>query len=195
MRLEIKQLGRIDAVTGKYLLLILACLLVSGTLFYDLNRRSAELRKLEQEVNAEETQIAGIQLPTADELEEWSVAERQLDRVMLADESVPLVFAEITRIGTENNLQRIGINTEEKTVPESPGTEAAGQNPTLLGIGVTRYSIVTIKFQGKYADTARFVDSVSRLPHAISIQSIDLRRAQPMADVTIMLHLYKRGSV
>jgi Tfp pilus assembly protein PilO len=177
------------------MLLIIASVLVCGMLFYDLNRRNGDLDRLAREVEAKEAQTAGVQFPSAAEQREWSLNEELFERVMLGDESVPLLFAEITRIGSENNLQRMGINTEEHTTsePASSDRAAPGNNAALLAAGVNRYSAVTIRFQGTYSDTARFVDSISRLPYSVSIQSIDLRRAQPLPDATIVLHVYKRG--
>jgi Tfp pilus assembly protein PilO len=194
--MDIRQLIR-NGRLWLHVLVVLAAVSLSGALISDLSVRKAELARQIREVDAKEAQAAATPSPTLEEQREWASQEEILSNTLTGDESLPLLFAEITRIGGESGVQGIGITTEERAVAEGADTTSPAAGPidaALLAANVSRYSAVTIRFQGGYAGVARFLDAISRLPYAVSIRSADLRRAVPLIDGTLLLHVYKRGA-
>jgi hypothetical protein len=197
MRIVAKQLSGLKR-RWKLPVIILAAVVLSAGVIYDLNTRKSELQRLTTEVEALEAQIAAIDFPTGAETTEWAAEEETFRSALLGEESVPLLFAEITRIGSDNRIQGITINTEEHNLsPDAAvqdGSAPPGHDADLLAVGIARYSAVTIRFQGLYPDVAGFLDAVSRLPYSISVRTVDLKRTIPLIDGTLLLHVYKRGA-
>jgi hypothetical protein len=190
MRIDIKKLIALDSQTLKYAAVVLVCTAISAGLFWDLGSRSTRIREMTRNVEAMEGQAAGTQFPDEDQLRKNAEEERLFNTAIVGEESIPLVFEEITRTGSDHRVQ-MEIQSEEKTIPE---TSEDPMEANARALGITRYLIVTVKFQAEYADAAQFLGSISRLPHAVPVRSLDIHRSPPMINGTLRLHVYKRGA-
>ncbi|PYS23730.1 MAG: hypothetical protein DMG11_25150, partial [Acidobacteria bacterium] len=150
---------------------------------YDLNSQRATVDRLRQEVERKERDAQTVQVPTAEEQNRWAEQERRVNELLLPEQAVPLFFEEITRIANENGLERLGINTEETVL--DPARSPAPDDVIPAGIGVRRYLVVTLKFQGDYQNVAGFLGGVSKLERPIEYRLVDIRRSPPKVDVTI----------
>jgi Tfp pilus assembly protein PilO len=190
MRIDIKKLIAVDPQTLKYIGIAVLCVAITGGLLFDLKSRSARITQLAKDVEAKEQQAAGTRLPTQDQIRKNAEEERLFNSAIVGEESIPLVFEEITRAGSDHRVQ-MEIQSEEKTIPDAPEdpVEASARS-----LGVTRYLVVSVKFQAEYSDAAQFLGSISRLPHALALRSLELRREPPLVSGTMRLHVYKRGA-
>ncbi|HYR84407.1 MAG TPA: hypothetical protein VE422_10050 [Terriglobia bacterium] len=190
MPLTLRSLTTQQRRTLKFLLGLAIALALSAYLIYDLNSRRATIDRLKQEVERKERDAHAVQLPTREERTLWAEQERQVNQLLLPEQTVPLFFEEITKIANENGLERLGINTEETVL--GPDKSPAPDDVTPAGVGVRRYLVVTLKFQGDYRNVAGFLGSISKLPRPVEYRLIDMRRTPPKVDVTIVMNVYKR---
>ena len=173
-----------------YLIGFVLALVLSVGMVFDLNAKRAEVTKFKQEIERKERDAQSGQPPSPEEQSKWSQDENQMKSVLLADEKVPEFMGELTRIANENGLERLGLNTEE-TLIDSNKTPSA-EETKLLGVGVHRYLVITVKFQGPYPNVAHFLGGVSQLQRSVEFHMIDMRRSPPIVDVTVVLNVYKR---
>lgn len=176
--------------TLTYIVGTLLALALTGGMLYDLNRRSTAALALKQEVERKEAEAASIQLPDAEEESKWAEQEKQLKSILLSDQQVPEFQGEVTRIAYEYRLQRLGINNEDKVL--NPDQPISSDDAKLLPLGIRRYVLVTLKFQGEYPDMARFLAAISKLPRPVEFHTIDMRRNPPWIDGSVILKVYKR---
>jgi len=174
----------------KFLVGLVLALALAVYLIYDLNSQRATVDRLRQEVERKERDAQTVQVPTAEEQNRWAEQERRVNELLLPEQAVPLFFEEITRIANENGLERLGINTEETVL--DPARSPAPDDVIPAGIGVRRYLVVTLKFQGDYQNVAGFLGGVSKLERPIEYRLVDIRRSPPKVDVTIVMNVYKR---
>jgi hypothetical protein len=195
MRINIRQLKSAGRRQWLYALFVLAGVSAAVLLWRDLNVRKSELGRLTKEVEALEARTAAFRLPGPEELRRRKDEEAAFAAALQGNETAPLLYAEITRIGSETSIQGIAINTEEKRFSAAAADSAAepSEEARLAALGISGYSALTIQFQGSYANVAGFIDAMSRLPYAASIRSVDLRRTVPLIDGTLVLHVYQRG--
>ncbi len=163
---------------------------LAGWLLYDLNGRQTAAARLEREVTQKERDSRNLAEPGAEELAEWAQQQAQLTNILLLDQAEPEFLAEVTRIATENRLQRVGVTSENKIIDPEKGSSA--EELKALGVGIRRYVAVTIKFTGDYADIARFLGSVSNLERAVEYHTINLKRNAPFIEVEVVMNVYKR---
>ena len=190
MRIDIKKLIAVDRHTLKYAAVVLVCAAISAGLLFDLNSRNTLIKELTRNVEAMEGQAAGTQFPGEDQIRKNAEEQRQFNSAIVGEESIPLVFEEITRAGSDHRVQ-MEIQSEEQTIAET------SEDPTEAGaraLGITRYLIVTVKFQAEYADAAQFLGSISRMPHAVPVRSLEIHRSPPLISGTMRLPVYKRGT-
>ena len=163
---------------------------IAGGMLYDGNRRTKEAITLRLEAERKEQEASTVQVPTDRDQAQWEAKEKELSAILLSDQQVPEFLEDVARLANENHLERLGINNEEKLIdPNQPGTPEDGK---LLGVGIRRYLLVTLKFQSQYPDAARFLAAVSQLPRPVEFQVVDMRRNQPTLDMTLILKVYKR---
>ncbi len=176
--------------TAVYVALLTAALIIAGWLMYDLNTKRTNVARTRQEIERKEHDIQNAAIAGPEDQAKWQQQEKQLSDLLLTDDAVPQFFEEVTRIANENHLQRLGLNTEETVIDaaNSPSPEQM----RLLGVGIRRYLVVTVKFQGEYPDVARFLGGVSRLPRPVEYHAIELRRSPPLIDVSVVMNVYKR---
>src|SRR5687767_1330777 len=101
MRTDIRKLIAVDRPTLKYLGIVLLCAAVAAGMLVDLHRRNARMKALTADVEAKEQQMAGTQALGEDEVRKMEAEERLFNRALVGEESVPLVFDEITRVGSD----------------------------------------------------------------------------------------------
>jgi hypothetical protein len=190
MRADIKRLISVDRQTLKYASIVLLCAAISAGLLLDLNQRNRRITELTRDVEAREQQAAGTQLPSEDQIRLNAEAERLFNAAIVGEESIPLVFEEITRAGSDHRVQ-MEIQSEDKTIADTTEdpVEASARS-----LGISSYLIVTVKFQAEYADAAQFLGAISRLPHAVPLRSLEIHREPPLVGGTMRLHVYKRGA-
>jgi Tfp pilus assembly protein PilO len=177
----------------KTLIYIVGALLLlglSGGLIYDANRKAVAARTLKMDADRQQQEADAITLPAQAEQDRWAASESELSTRLLSDQQVPEFLEDITRIANENHLERLGINNEDKAIDANQ--PAAADDGQLAAVGIHRYLLVTLKFQSAYADAARFLAAVSRLPSPVELQTIDMRRNPPKVDVTLILKVYKQ---
>ena len=176
--------------TAVYAAGLVVALVVTGWFAYNLNAKRTDAAKLRQEIERKERDLQSAVPPPAEEQAKWRQQEKLLSDLLLPDDAVPQFFEEVTRIANENHLQRLGLNTEETVI--DPNNAASPEQMRLLGVGVRRYLVVTVKFQGEYPDVARFLGGVATLPRPVEYHTIELRRNPPLIDVTVVMNVYKR---
>jgi Tfp pilus assembly protein PilO len=165
-------------------------LAASGGMTYDLSAKRTENSKRKQEIERKERDAQSAQLPSLEEQTNWAGDENQLKNILLPEQIVPEFMAEITRIADENGLQRIGLNTEETVI--DPNKSPSPEDTKLLAVGIRRYLVVTVKFQGQYPNVATFLGGVSKLQRPVEYHMIDMRRSPPLVDVTVVMNVYKK---
>ena len=176
--------------TLMYIIGTVLLLAVAGGLLYDANRRTAEAVIAKTNVDRQEQEAAVVTIPSEQEQAQWAANEKALSTRLLSDQQVPEFLEDITRIANENHLERLGINNEDKVIdPNQPATPDDGK---VVALGIRRYLLVTLKFQCAYADAARFLAAVSKLPRPVELQTIDIRRNAPTLDVTVTMKVYKQ---
>jgi Tfp pilus assembly protein PilO len=175
------------------LVYIIGCvlmLLVAGGLLYSLNSSAATVTKLKQDVERKEKQAKGVRPATAEEQSQWEAQETQLGSLLLSEQAVPQFFEEVTRIATENSIQRLSMNSEEVTI--DPGKAATADEARVIAVGIKHYLAVTMKFQGQYVDVARFLGSVAMLDRPIQYHLVELKRGFPYIEAQVVINVYKR---
>ena len=163
---------------------------LAGGLLYNLSSSRATLGKQKQEVERKETQARTAKPPSLEEQSKWAGQESQLNDLLLSDQAGPQFFEEVTRIATENGIQRLGMNTEEISI--DPTKAGSPEEAKVIAVGIRRYLAVTMKFQGQYADIARFLGGVAKLPRPIEYHVVNLKRTLPLIEVLVVMNVYKR---
>lgn len=175
--------------TLAFIIAFVLAVAASGGMLYRLGTEKAQAASALADVERKEIQAQTSQMPSPEDLEQWSSIEQQLSSVLISDQTVPLFFEEVTRIGTQNGLQPT-INTEEKVL--DPAKSPTPEEIKLMEIGITKYLLMTITFRGGYPEVARFLSEVSRLQRPVEFRNIRMRRAPPFVDVSLTMHVYKR---
>ena len=166
-------------------------LVLSGGMLYNLNSTQAAITRQRQDLERKEKQTKGYQAPTLEEQTKWAEQETQVNNLLLSEQEVPQFFEEVTRIATESGIQRVGMNTDPVTIDPSKATSA--EEAKVVAVGVKQYLAVTMKFQGQYADIARFLGGVAKLQRPIEYHLVDLKRTIPLIEVQLVMNVYKRG--
>jgi hypothetical protein len=193
MPASMKSLTKAQRQTLAFLVGTIALLGAAAWLLYNLNSQRVEVAAAKQELERKENAVRGFELPAVEERTQWLEQKQRFEDTLLSDQDLPAFYSDITRIAGETQLdQRFGLNPEEKTI-------SAEQNPTpeqarILAVGIKRYVLLTLNFRGDYPNVSRFLDALSRLPHAIEYQTIDMRREGPLVEVTLVMQVYKRES-
>ena len=173
-----------------YIVGTLLLLGIAGGMLYDANRRIKEAGTLRQDADRKEQEAFTVQIPSDEDQAQWGTKEKQLSSLLLSDQQVPEFLEDVARLANENHLQRLGISNEDKVIdPAQPATPEDGK---LANVGIHRYLLVTLRFQSEYPDAARFLAAVSQLPRPVEFQIVDMRSKPPMADMTLVLKVYKR---
>src|SRR5205823_3731968 len=131
----------------------------SGGLLYSLNSSRVALTKQRQDVESKEAQSRRTAPATLEEQSKWSEQEAQINNILIPEQAVPQLFEEVTRIATENGIQRLGMNTEEIAI--DPAKAGSGEEANAVAVGIKHYLAVTMKFQGQYSDIALFLGNVA----------------------------------
>lgn len=161
-----------------------------GGMLYSLNSSRTAINKQKQDVERKEAQARSFQPPTPEEQSKWAEQEAQVNGILLSDQAVPQLFEEISKIATETGIQRLGINTEEISI--DPNKAGSPEEATVVAVGIRHYLAVTMKFQGQYADIARFLGGVAKLNRPIEYHLIDLKRNVPLIEAQLVINVYKR---
>jgi hypothetical protein len=148
MRIDVKKLSGLKRRRWRGPFIIAVAIALSAVVIYDLKQRRAELQRLTAEVEAMEAQMAGIELPTGTETREWAAQEEAFRDFLIGDESIPLLFAEITRLGSDNNIQGITINSEEHDLSQNTvtgdGSAPNGEDAELAWCGMNRQKLAVV---------------------------------------------------
>jgi Tfp pilus assembly protein PilO len=163
---------------------------VSGYLIYDLNAQRATTARLRQDVERKEREAQTAQLPGVEEQNKWADQERRVNEILLPAETVPLFFEEVTRLANENGLERLDINSDEMVL--DPGKSTSADEAVPASIGIRRYIVITLKFQGDYQNVAGFLGGISKLERPLEYRMVEMRRNPPKVEVTIVMNVYKR---
>src|SRR5437016_1460966 len=124
-------------------------------MLYNLNSSRAAVTRQKKDVEGKEQQARGANPPTLEEQRKWAEQQARLTNLLLPEQAVPQFFEEVTRIATETGIQRLGMNTEEISIDAS--RTLTSEDAKVIAVGIRRYLAVTMKFQGQYADIARFL--------------------------------------
>ena len=173
-----------------YIIASLLMLVLAGGLLYSLNSSATAVTRLKQDVERKEKQAKDVRPPTAEEQSQWEAQENQLTGLLLSEQAVPRFFEEITRIATENSIQRLSMNSEEVTI--DPSKAATADEAKVIAVGIKHYLAVTMKFQGQYADVAGFLGSVAKLDRPIQYHMVELKRGVPYVEAQVVINVYKR---
>ena len=163
---------------------------LSGGMLYNLNSGRAAIGKQKQDVERKEMQARAYRPAGLEEQSKWKEQEAQVQNLLLSEQDVPQFFEDVTRIATEAGIQRVGMNTEEVTIDPAKATSA--EEAKVVAVGVRQYLAVTMKFQGQYADIARFLGGVAKLKRPIEYHLVDLKRTIPLVEVQLVMNVYKR---
>jgi Tfp pilus assembly protein PilO len=159
-------------------------------MFYSLSSSRAMLAKEQQDLDRKDSQARGFKPPSPQEQNKWTEQETQMNSLLLSEQAVPQLFEEVTRIATETGIQRLGINTEEVTIDTAKVNSP--EESKVVSAGIHHYLAVTLKFQGRYEDVARFLGGVAKLDRPIEYHLADLKRAVPLIEVQLVMNVYKR---
>jgi Tfp pilus assembly protein PilO len=157
-------------------------------LLYSLTGGEKTLAKLKQEVESKEQQALGAKPPNIEEQSKWTDQQARLTNLLLTDQAEAQFMEELTRVASESGIQRLGMNTEAN----SPAAGKAPEDAGILAAGVHRYLTVTLRFQGQYAEVARFLGGVSKLQRPVEFRLIDMKRSLPVIDVQVVINVYKK---
>ena len=186
-------LTRQQQTTLLYMAGTLLSLGLSALLLYNLSSARTALTTLKQEVENKENRARSARPPGIEEQGAWKDTENALSSLLLPDQAVPEFLAEITQIADETGIQqRLAVNTEETTL--APGKPISPEDAQALAIGIRRYLVISMKFQGQYPDIAQFLGRLSRLQRPVEYKIVDLKRTAPLIEVQVILHAYKRDA-
>jgi Tfp pilus assembly protein PilO len=157
-------------------------------LLYSLTGIRKTVTKLKQDVEAKEQQAGGAKLQSPEEQSQWAEEQDRLNNLLLSDQAESQFMAEITRVASESGIQRLGMSSEGNSSDAGKTQEDA----KILALGVHRYLTVTLRFQGQYADVARFLGGVSKLQRAVEFHLVDMKRAFPLIEVQVVMNVYKK---
>src|SRR5438105_4541404 len=157
-----------------YIIVFVAVLGLSIGLLYSLSSNRSANAKLKQELDRKEGQAKNVRPPTEEEQSKWTEQESQLANVLLTDQAVPQFFEDVSRIATENGIQRLSMNTDEVTI--DPAKASSSEEAKVIAVGIRRYLSVTLKFQGQYTDVGRFLGAITKLNRPLEFHIVDLKR-------------------
>lgn len=178
------------------LLYIIGALLsfgVSIALLYSLSSSRTAVTKLRQEVEGKELRARNARPPDTATLGAWKEQENTVAGLLLPDQAVPEFLAQVTQIAADTGIQqRLTVNTEDKTI--EPGKPMSPEDAKAAAIGIDRYLVLTMKFQGQYSDIAQFLGRLSGLQRPIDYRIVDLKRNAPLIEVQVIVNVYKRDA-
>lgn len=178
------------------LLYIVGTLLSFGlsiTLIYSLSSSRTALTKLRQEVESKEVQARNARPPDEAAMAAWKEQENTVSSLLLPDQAVPEFLAEVTQIAADTGIQqRLTVNTDETSL--DPGKPMSAEDEKTAAIGIHRYMVLTMKFQGQYSDIAQFLGRLSGLQRPIEYRVVDLKRNAPLIEVQVIVNVYKRDA-
>jgi Tfp pilus assembly protein PilO len=171
--------------------LVVSVVLVAAMLL-NLSSSRAAVTKIRQDVERKESKASSLRPATPEEEAKWTEQETQINNLLLPEQAVPQFFEEVTRIATENGIQRLGMTTDEVTI--DPNKASSPAEAKVIGVGIKRYLTVTMKFQGQYADIARFMGGVVKLDRPIEYHLVDLKRVPGLIEAQLVMNVYKRDA-
>jgi Tfp pilus assembly protein PilO len=166
---------------------------LAGGLLYSLGSGRKAVATLKQQVESKENQASPAKPPSSEEQTKWTEQETQINSVLLTEQAVPELMQEITKLAADSGIQqRFTMTTEDQVI--DPAKSGSVNQATAAAVGVQRYLAITMRFQGKYEDVARFLGGVSKLPRPVEYQVLDIKRTVPLVDVQVVLNVYKRAA-
>ena len=178
-------------------MVIAATVLVIGIaasiwMFMDLSAKGKVVNTLAREVASKKQQVD--QLPPSsgkpDTAEDAGLAER-FNRIVMAPDAIPQLQEQISQIAVENNLENFSISSDV-TQLDTASTGIDANALTLLG--VKRSVMISISFRADYADMARFLGAINKLPQSLIVRTVSLRRLNPKLESTVAVQVYQRGA-
>ena len=173
-----------------YIVGTVLALLLSGGMLYNLNSTQTAITRQRQDLDRKEKQTKGYRVPSLEEQAKWAEQETQINNLLISEQEVPQFFEDVTRIATESGIQRVGMNTEPVTI--DPAKASSPEEAKVVAVGVKQYLAVTMKFQGQYADIARFLGGVAKLQRPVEFHLVDMKRTIPLIEVQLVMNVFKR---
>ena len=191
MRIEIKQLQGIDKGMAIAILVLVVGVAVSAWMFMDLSAKRKAITTLASQVASKKIQVE--QLPVSTEQAgsgDAALAER-FNKVVVAPDAVSAISEQIGRIAAENNCdEELSIKPEVTPLTEtSPGNDAKA----LTLLGVKQAVVITVTFKADYADTARFLGAISKLPQTLIVRTVTLHKSNLKLDTLVAVQVYQKG--
>jgi Tfp pilus assembly protein PilO len=170
------------------------CVILSVVLMFNLSASRTALTKLRQEVEQKESQAGSTKSPGPEELSKWSEQQGTLNGLLLPEQEVPQFFEEITTLAADSGIQqRLAVNSEDAAI--EPGKPVSPEDTRAAAMGIHRYLVVSMKFQGQYPNIALFLGRLSKLERPIDYRVVDLKRGVPFIEVQLTVNVYKRDTV
>ena len=161
---------------------IVGLTLQMGELETTATERQAELAGMERQSEA-------IVLPTDEERAEWATQQNLMASMLLADNEIPSLLQDVTRLATLNQLDRFELATEEFVIGE--GEELSPDQALMQAVGIRRHIAVTVAFSADYRNVAEFLRDVGNLPRLVEFVSVQLNRQTSTISVSMSFRVYQ----
>jgi Tfp pilus assembly protein PilO len=169
------------------------CVTLSVVLMFNLSASRTALTRLKQEVEQKEGQARSARSPSPEELSKWSEQQSTLSGLLLAEQEVPQFFEEITTLAADSGIQqRLAVNSDDAVI--EPGKPVSSEGARAAAMGMHRYLVVSMKFQGQYPEIALFLGRLSKLQRPIDYRVVDMKRGLPLIEVQLTVNVYKRDT-
>lgn len=186
MRTDLKQSG-VDSTRVFAVGALIAALAMS---FWFVNRVSARERNaatFAAEVDAIKAQVDA--LPDASAPMTPQELEQQVQRLSIDAQAASNLRTQLARAAAAHNIEV--RRTTYATTPLS-SNNASGDELVLSALGIVNTTVVTLDYAADYADAARFIGAIGRLPQRVFVVGNAMHRDPPRTAGTLTLRFYQR---
>ena len=189
MPVEMRALKGVDKQLVIYATVLVLAVAGTAVVTWHMGVLRAEFRESERALAQKEQEAQSIVLPTEEERNRWMTQQNLMASRLLGDSEVPFFLQDVTRLFNLNQLERFDLSSKEYAINE--GGELTDHDLLMQAVGIRRYDVITLEFSGGYRNISRFIQGVGQLPRLSEFVSIQLRRSQPMVDVTMTFRVYR----
>jgi Tfp pilus assembly protein PilO len=192
MPIELQFLKKIDrSLVGFAALLVISVAGIVATTLH-LGTLRDGLEQSEQGLAQKQISADSVTLPSDEELGQWASTQNILLSRLISENDIPGFVSEITSLASQFQLgTRLGVDYNlveiQAEAANLPVTEQLAR-----AMGILRYTEVTLTFSGEYENSARFIQTIARLPRLIEFTEIDLGRTPPNVSVRMVMRIYQR---
>ncbi len=167
--------------------------------------KSREVKNLKVQLarGDEPIPVVGETAPPISEEERklWAQLEERLRQRYPAEKDLPGALKAVAELARAARMELVAVDLQTPAVPKSPGTSPPNPAAASAAPGLkvpppfaANQTVIKLTATHRYRDLVEFLDGLSRLPVAVSIDSLEIRRIENRLTTEMTLRTLRWGA-